>query len=279
MPSAPRTTAIALALPLALAAPASTAAPASPGTAPLIVGGTDATEHYAGPVSLHLDGRGPFCGGTLIDPEWVVTAAHCTFALDDPAHPPKPADAITVRCGTQQLHHGPTARVETIVVHPGWDWASTPGPVDDIALIKLTEPVNAPPAELTDTAPVRNDEVRLLGWGFTDPAGNGPNPETLQEVNTRVAPAERCTAASISPGEVCVADELPHVMHGEHERPGACFGDSGAPALTRHDQNWRVIGWASRAGGEGTATPCDGQPDVYTDASHYQDWIDNVIDE
>ena len=114
--------------------------PAQPaqGESPDIVGGQAADPgEYPWQVWLRSDYyNGPYCGGSLVTPRWVVTAAHCVQAAYGPISD-RPEDVIVVAGdhdwttdeGTEQV-----LPVERIVIHPGW----TPQLYDnDIALLEL----------------------------------------------------------------------------------------------------------------------------------------------
>lgn len=258
-----RTVAVA-ALLLTGAAPAS-AASADPG--PAIVGGHDATQPYPAMASVQFDrGAGVFghtCGASLITYRGrtaAVTGAHCVTA-DDAS--PLPASLFKVRVGSALHASGGTLiAVRKVLPHPAWDWATGDDPVADIAVLLLATPPGQP--GLTITADKADDAVRLLGWGSTKPSGEGPLPDVLQELDTQLVDPAGCAEAGITAGEVCVAGG---------GGAGACFGDSGGPALHRTGTTWTVLGGASRE----TAPTCGTNPVVYTDWRTYRGFIAQAI--
>jgi len=96
-----------------------------------IIGGTESTsQSYPWMVSLKSNGQ-HFCGASLIDKQWVMTAAHCVEQ--------ETAGGVSVVVGeynTEQADIGEQSRqVSQIIIHPQY------GDDNDIALLKLASPV------------------------------------------------------------------------------------------------------------------------------------------
>jgi secreted trypsin-like serine protease len=111
-------------------------------------------------------------------------------------------------------------------------------------------------------------DTRVLGWGVTEPSGEGPLPTQLQELDTRLAPADQCAASvmGITEGEICVAN-----VSGTD---GLCYGDSGGPALQKVTAARRqLIASTSRA----TDEHCGTGPTIYTSTVYYRDWLYQVM--
>lgn len=233
-----------------------------------IVGGHDAPRTYgAAAVSITFPGLGVgHCGGALVAPRFILTAAHCA---SDQASAPTPIPVtgpqITVRVGsTSRSVGGQTATGMAVFLHPDWQWATNPtAPVSDLALVELDHPILGVPLLPLDGRPADADaSVRLIGWGLTAYPGTAADlPDRLQQLDTTQLPNTACTGGFIGVGEICVG-------------PGACPGDSGSPALT--GRPWSQVGIASRETDQ--TDPC-GQPTVYTDTTVYADWIRTTIRE
>jgi len=256
---------------LATAGPAAAAGdqPSPSGTVGTdIVGGHQASQAYPAMASLQLGHNGDpnwhICGAYLVSHLYAAVNAHCVTSFPDGAA--LPPELFHLRIGSaNRLSGGVVVHVTQILPHADWNWAAGPGPVSDIALLRLDTYVQLQPFEI---APRLHDRstVRLLGWGVTEPSGEGPLPLDLQELNTRLVPAEQCAAAGITAGEICVGNP--------NGTDGACYGDSGGPALQHAGtRRWAAIGGASRE----TTPFCGTGPAVYTDATYFRNWMYQVM--
>jgi secreted trypsin-like serine protease len=223
-----------------------------------IVGGHDATAAYSFMASVQ-DSEGHFCGGSLIDRSWVLTAAHCVVG-------DQPAD-LQVRVGSLSSTEGGTlSKIEQIIVHSEYESAEHK---HDIAVLRLTTPVDGQPVKLATERPATNDPARLIGWGCTNPAASCSPPPVLQELDTAVRKAEDCNT-----GQGRVVPELQVCTGNPQDKSGAHKGDSGGPALVRSSDGWRLIGAFSWIPNFPFST-YDGYG-VYTDVAVHRQWVRDV---
>ncbi|XP_054457937.1 serine protease 27-like [Anoplopoma fimbria] len=226
-----------------------------------IVGGQNAAPgSWPWLVSLNSDGR-PFCAGSLINNQWVLTAAHCLPGSD--------RLTTTVYLG-RNSQTGPNfneveTSLESINCHPSYNFLTNE---NDICLLKLSAPVDfttyIQPVCLASAMSTFHTDVSSWVTGFGETQfDSSSRADILQEVNLPIVGNNecKCTYPEITDNMICAG-----FKEGGKD---ACQGDSGAPLVTKKGFMWIQSGIVSF--GLGCARPMT--PGVYTRVSEYEEWI------
>jgi trypsin len=225
------------------------------GINPFIVGGTDAAKgEFPFIVSMQDSSGNHFCGGSLIKPHWVLTAAHCVTE----GAPAKIVIGLLDR--TQPDNRTETFSIKQTIVHPKNDSSKMDF---DFALIQLSDDSTYAPVALNA------DEIRgatdfvTAGWG-TEKEGDFGLPRILQKVTVPYVADDVCAAAY--PGQTTPSMICAGLKEGGKD---SCQGDSGGPLLVGTGADRKLVGVVSW--GEGCARP--DKYGIYGKVSSAIDWI------
>ena len=234
-----------------------------------IVGGEPADD-YAWPWQVYITLGGSFiCGGTLIDRQYVLTAAHCVIGQSS-----NPSDYL-VRVGAHNMassgyYTGTVYSVRSLYVHQ--NYVSAEGGYDiaifrlyyDVQLSSTVNIVCLPPS--SDFYIPNFQDLVITGFGLTSEGGRLPY--VLQQAVIQQLPTcSQVYQRFYSSAQVCAG-----VSQG---RVDTCQGDSGGPLVyqPRQSKTWYIVGITSYGIGCARAY----YPGIYTRVSAYLDWINAVL--
>ncbi|XP_078695303.1 chymotrypsinogen B-like [Branchiostoma floridae x Branchiostoma belcheri] len=232
-----------------------------------IVNGDDATPHsWPWQVSLQTSTGWHYCGGSIVNNEWVVTAAHCDPSIS--------GDYVILGehnkgGGTEPIQ---SVRISKKICHQQYN-SNT---IDyDICLLKLATPAqfntNVHPvcmaASGDDASFPAGMSCYTSGWGKTS-ASSSTTPDILQQAMIPLISTSSCQNAwgsvnTITDRMICAGAD----------GATSCMGDSGGPLVCQKDGAWNLVGVVSWGSSQcSTSTPA-----VYARVTNLRQWLDSTM--
>ncbi|NXC75160.1 PRS57 protease, partial [Anhinga anhinga] len=228
-----------------------------------IIGGKVAAPHsWPFTASIQMDSQ-HVCGGFLVWPRWVMTAAHCLIPRRNPS--------VRVVLGAHRLEEPEKSQqvfsILESIAHPRYN----PGSVDnDIRLLRLNGSATLNKYVKRTRLPSPNIDLKpgtvcyVVGWG--DTSNYGDQPTELMETATTIIKRSLCRTlwrGKVTANMLCGASRNTTLQ-------GVCAGDSGGPLIFK-EKVYGIVSFSGERCGDRR------YPDIYTKISNYIDWVHDTV--
>lgn len=214
------------------------------------------------------------CGASIIGRKTILTAAHCfDNQITNGGIKPQFVYAYFNDFDTKITDESAVRTASDIIPHP--DYKKTPYPVNDIAVVRLTDVLDFATLKVgsicLDTAAIGGDDaMTIAGWGKTSANAATMNPQLYKSTSEKSMTNAACRATEykdeeIGSGAICATGES------QFGRQDACQGDSGGPMF--HYKSGRFAQTGIVSWGKGCAE--ENFPGVYTRVSIYTTFVED----
>ena len=204
-------------------------------------GTVDGRYNYA-EISL-ISSDGHKCGGMLIAPDIILSAAHCQWTES------RYREIVVGKHHVGDVTWEPF-NVMGEFVHPGYDTVDTRFDVMLIKSSSLIEDTRPVRVNTDPTVPVNGESLTVLGLGYTE---DGRLPASLQETSVTYTQNLDCVDFTSSTGQTLKNDLKLDMLCAGDEGRDSCYGDSGSPLIRRgnspvEDVAVGVVSWGYECG-------------------------------